>query len=104
MKRLLVLAAAALVAGCAAISASNEPARDEAMFAAVRPGMTMDEVRARLGPPSDTMPFAPSRTLAWDYRFADAWGYMALFSVIFDAQGRVATTQTQRLNTGGDHR
>ena len=104
MKRLSLTAAAALLSGCAAVAASNEPRRDEAFFARIERGMTMEEVRARLGPPDETMKFPAKNAVAWDYRYQDTWGYMANYSVTFGPEGRVQSTFSHRINTGGDFR
>jgi len=104
MKRLSTLAAAALLAGCAAVNASNEPSRNEAFFARVHTGMSMDEVRTQLGPPNETMPFPALKSIAWDYRYQDAWGYMAAYSITFGEDGRVASMFSHRINAGGDFR
>ena len=101
MKRLISLAAAALLAGCAAVAASNEHLRNDAFFARVQQGMTMDDVRARLGPPDQTMNFRAKDQVAWDYRYRDTWGYMAEYSITFSAEGRVASMFSRRLNDGG---
>ena len=100
MNRLPMFAAAALLAACAT---TNEPSRNEAMFSQVRVGMTNDEIRAALGPPDETMPFPRLQSIAWDYRYTDAWGYMAVYSVTFGPDSRVASTFSRRINQGGDH-
>ena len=94
------LFALALVAGCALPGAQLT----DAHFARIHPGMTQPEVRAIVGPPYETMPFPLSRTVSWDYRHYDTWGYLVLHSVTFDAQGRVLSQIAHRLNDGGDHR
>lgn len=65
--------------------------------------MSQDEARRVLGPPPETMRFELSRTVSWDYRLLDTWGYLAMYSVIFDPDGRVTGIVAQRLNDGGDH-
>jgi outer membrane protein assembly factor BamE (lipoprotein component of BamABCDE complex) len=103
-KAALLAAASACVlwlAGCAAITASNEPRRNDALIARVQPGMTTDEVRALLGPPDQTMPFPLSASVAWDYRLYDTWGYMVIFSATFGPDGRVASKISRRINDGG---
>ena len=43
------------------------------------------------------MRFGLSNTYAWDWRYVDTWGYTAIFSVTFDAQDRVVSKITQRI-------
>ncbi|MGZ5039581.1 MAG: hypothetical protein ACXWBQ_02460 [Usitatibacter sp.] len=43
------------------------------------------------------MSFARSNTHAWDYRYIDTWGSLAIFSVTFDANGRVVSKFTRRI-------
>ena len=100
---LATLAVAALCSGCAVRTFAPEgPARSDALFSRVDLGMTQQDVRALLGPPDETMPLR-ARTLAWDYRFQDTWGYFAVFSVTFDVDGRAVSRLTWRINDGGDH-
>jgi outer membrane protein assembly factor BamE (lipoprotein component of BamABCDE complex) len=98
----LLLIAAACLAGCAAIRAPQVE-RSYEVFARVELGMTQPEVRRLLGEPDGTMPFSASRTLAWDYQYQDTWGYLAVFSVTFDAGGRAVGRLSWRTNDGGDH-
>ncbi len=100
----LAAAVGILLAACAAGSAWRAgPARSDDTFAPVRTGMTTDEVRHLLGPPDETMAFPQSQTVAWDYRYYDTWGYLAVFSVTFGSDGRAASKLSWRINMGGDH-
>ena len=101
---LAALVAATLIAGCAIPGGMSFAARNEALFGAIQPGMTTDEVRSRLGTPDQTMPFPRLGTTSWDYRYQDAWGYLAMMSVTFGPDGRVVGRTSQRLNDGGDHK
>ena len=65
-------------------------------FASINPGMTSDEVLARIGPPANKMRFARTQTTSWDYHFADAWNYDSEFSVVFDDRGVVVSKFTAR--------
>ena len=76
--------AALLLAACV-----SSPPLHEEDFLRVTPGMTREDVRRTLGEPSRTESFARQRQVAWDYPYVDLWGYTALVSVIFDADGRV---------------
>ena len=91
--------ALALLASCAAPGAG----RSDAMFAQVARGMPEQEVAQLLGKPDETMRFPLSQNEAWDYRYYDGWGYLAIFSVTFGPDGRVASTISNRVNSGGDH-
>ena len=98
------VALALLLAACASGPlAARGPHRTDDLFARIRPGMTTEEVRAMAGPPDETMPFPLSRTYAWDYQYIDTWGYLAVFSVTFDAQGRAVSKISRRINDGADH-
>lgn len=96
-----LLAAALLLGGCA--GAPLAPMRSDALFEQVTAGMTHEEVRRLIGPPDETMAFPLTHTLAWDYRYQDTWGYIAIFSVTFGADGRAIGKTSVRINVGGDH-
>ncbi len=72
-------------------------------FNDINPGMTEQDILRMIGPPGRTMPFPISNTHAWDYRFLDTWGYYAIFSVTFDANGIVLSKLTTRVE-GRDRR
>jgi hypothetical protein len=98
-KAAAALACAALVCGCA----GGAPARSDDLFNRIDAGMTTAEVLRLIGPPDETMRFPLSRTEAWDYRYQDPWGYMAVFSVTFGEDGRAVSKISNRINSGGDH-
>lgn len=95
----IAILAAALVHGCAAIRASNEPLRN-GLIPQVQQGMTHEQVTAIMGPPDRQMAFERTQTLAWDYRYTDTWGFMAIFAVVFGPDHRVQSTTTWRINDG----
>lgn len=70
---------------------------DDDTFYRIRPGLTKEEVLRLIGPPGETMAFPLSATTAWDYRYTDTWGYLAIFSVTFDRNGVVVSKISQRL-------
>ena len=74
-----------------------EQVLDDARFDAIRPGMTSDELLRHIGPPGERMRFDNLRQTAWDYRFRDTWGYIAILSVMVDDSARVASRITRRL-------
>ena len=74
-----------------------EQVLDDGRFDAIRPGMTRDELLRHIGPPGERMRFDNLRQTAWDYRFRDTWGYIAILSVMVDDSGRVASRITRRL-------
>jgi outer membrane protein assembly factor BamE (lipoprotein component of BamABCDE complex) len=76
---------------------SVEQVLDDARFYAINPGMTSEELLRHIGPPGERMRFDNLRQTAWDYRFRDTWGYIAILSVMIDDSGRVASRMTQRL-------
>lgn len=102
MKTITALFLAATLCGCATLRAPD-PGRSDELFARIELGMTQPEVQRLLGEPDTTMPFSLSRTLAWDYQYRDSWGYLAVFSVTFDAGGRAVSKLSWRTNDGGDH-
>jgi outer membrane protein assembly factor BamE (lipoprotein component of BamABCDE complex) len=97
--RALAVLATVVLQGCAAVLASNEPLRN-GLIGQVQQGMTEDQVRAVLGPPDETMAFERTKTVSWDYRYTDTWGFMAMYSVTFGSEGRVVSTFSRRLNDG----
>ena len=90
--RPIALLACAVIAGCAL---APWPREDD--FARVKDGMTQDEVRRAVGAPMAVEAFARQRQLAWDYGLIDNFGYFALMSIIFDADGRVVSRVHRRL-------
>jgi outer membrane protein assembly factor BamE (lipoprotein component of BamABCDE complex) len=97
------VAAVITLAGCATGGAGSFSTRNDSDFAQVRQGMTRDEVLRMLGPPTETMQFARTRTDSLDYVFWDSFGYMVRFSVIMDDTGHVTSTVRARLNDGSSH-
>jgi hypothetical protein len=60
-------------------------------FALVSAGMDKSQVRRLLGRPAKAQAFELRREEVWDWRYADA-GESKMFSVTFDADGRVRAT------------
>jgi outer membrane protein assembly factor BamE (lipoprotein component of BamABCDE complex) len=94
------IAALVLAAACA----TTPPHRSDAVFAQIEPGMTMDQVRERLGGPDETMPFGATHTVAWSYFYFDTWGFYCEESITFDAHGHVASKFSKRVGYGGNGR
>jgi hypothetical protein len=67
-------------------------------FNGIRPGLTREDVLRRIGPPGETMQFSLSGNTAWDYRFVDTWGYIAVFSVTFNPGGIVVSKISRRIH------
>ncbi len=61
-------------------------------FAKVLPGLSQHEVRKLLGRPAKTMPFALKKEEVWDWRFKQHGQESKMFSVTFDAAGKVVGT------------
>jgi hypothetical protein len=79
---------------------SIEQVLDESHFRLIQRGVhTREDVRSLIGPPWRMLEFARKGQTAWDYRFQDAWGYLAEFSVMFDRGGVVAEMTTVRQDT-----
>jgi outer membrane protein assembly factor BamE (lipoprotein component of BamABCDE complex) len=74
-----------------------EQVLDDTRFNAISPGMTTDELLRLIGPPWQRVYFNNLRQTAWDYRYRDSWGYVAVLSVMVDDAGRVASRITQRI-------
>jgi hypothetical protein len=74
-----------------------EQVLDDSRFNAIVPGMTSDELLRLIGPPWQRVYFANLRQTAWDYRYRDSWGYVAILSVMVDQSGRVASRISQRI-------
>ena len=74
-----------------------EQVLDDARFHQIQPGMTREELLRWIGPPFQTVRFPNLGQTAWDYRFRDTWGYIAILSVMVDDQGVVASRITQRI-------
>lgn len=66
-------------------------------FNRIQLGLTERDILETIGPPGETMHFARSNTTAWDYRYVDVWGYPSVFSVTFDAAGRVVSKISKRI-------
>jgi hypothetical protein len=64
-----------------------------ANFARVEPGQGKAQVRRLLGLPAKTQRYALKQEEIWDWRFADGQENK-VFSVTFDADGRVVSTAT----------
>jgi len=75
---------------------------NEDNFYRIRPGLTRDEVLRMLGPPVETMDFPRLQQTAWEYRYQDAWGYVAFLSVMIDRDGIVVGKTTRRLDRGNE--
>jgi hypothetical protein len=64
-----------------------------ANFLRIQKGWDRAQVRRLLGLPAKTQRYALKQEEVWDWRFADG-GEARLFSVTFDAEGRVTRTAT----------
>lgn len=74
-----------------------------ATFALVAAGMDQAQVRRLLGRPAATKVYELKREQVWDWRYADG-GQARMFSVTFDADGRVLATASRddpRYEQGG---
>ena len=99
---LAALAALFLFAGCASPPwGPAPPARNDEVFGQIARGMTMDQVRERLGAPDETMPFRNTRTTAWSYFYYDTWGFYSEYSITFGEGGQVVSKFSKRVGYGG---
>ncbi|HEX3061672.1 MAG TPA: hypothetical protein VHP55_03345 [Usitatibacter sp.] len=86
---------------CVDHGAGASPARQvqkEEAFRGISPGMSAAEVLAALGSPARKMRFEATKTTSWDYRYRDAWGYDAEFSVIMNDAGFVVARLSERID------
>ena len=67
------------------------------VFNRVQPGIGREDVMRLIGPPGQRMAFPLSGNDAWDYRYVDSWGYIAVFSVTFNHDGIVVSKISQRV-------
>ena len=74
-----------------------KPVLKDGTFNRIRPGLTEQDILHMIGPPGETMHFARSDTTAWDYRYVDTWGYLAIFSVTYDNKGIVVSKISRRI-------
>jgi hypothetical protein len=76
---------------------SIQPVLNDNNFYRIQPGWTRDDVLDLIGPPLETGEFPRLGQIAWDYRYQDTWGYIAIFSVMLDRDGRVVGKANRRL-------
>ena len=79
---------------------SIEQVLDERHIYRITPGLTRDDILRLIGPPAEVHQFPRLQQTAWDYRYQDGWGYTAILSVMFDAQGIVVGRTSHRLDRG----
>ena len=65
-------------------------------------GMPQDEVRALVGPPWRKDAIKRKDETVWDYMYRDTWGYRVEYSVMFDADGKVTSKASRRLDDQRD--
>ena len=73
------------------------PALTDENYHRITPGQTREDVLRLVGPPGETMDFPNLGQVAWDYRYQDTWGYIAIFSIMIDYHGKVAGKVNRRL-------
>jgi hypothetical protein len=61
-------------------------------FARVKPGQSRDDVRKLLGRPAKMVRYDLKNEEIWDWRFKESGQMSKLFSVSFDATGKVSTS------------
>ena len=93
MKRIFPIAAAALLAGCVSMGTNYDPNA----VAQLQPGMSKQDVIARLGKPNSISQFPDGRVqLGWVHSTGSMFGANArAVSLIFDANGRLLQTVSQ---------
>jgi hypothetical protein len=68
----------------------RQQALSDETLGSIHRDMRADEVFAQIGPPYRKVRFERTHTTSWDYRFRDAWGYLADFCVLIDDGGQVS--------------
>lgn len=100
MVRLAILILAAGLSACAPAEPFTRygyrSLPDDAIWRVER-GQTREQVLEMFGAPFETMQFPRTNQVAWDYRYTDTWGYPCILSITFDAEGRVASRISQRI-------
>jgi hypothetical protein len=76
-------------------------ALQDGTFYGIHAGLIERDILEMIGPPGEKMHFPRSNTTAWDYRYVDTWGYPAVFSVTFDADGVVVSKISRRIEKAG---
>ena len=61
-------------------------------FARVKPGLSRDDVRKLLGRPAKMVRYDLKNEEVWDWRFKEGGQLSKMFSVTFDAAGKVSTS------------
>lgn len=102
LRRLLLIAALAGAAGYSTLQ-SGRPALDESDFAAIRPGMTRDEVLNRFGRPTWTFAVWQERLTIWNYRYSHSACIVYQVSMRPDGTVRDAGTAADPACDGGNH-
>ena len=96
MKTTSMTMAALLLAGCGQIGPALHGPNSRTMTLytlneQVKPGMSREDVLARLGQPAYTFPLGRQQQTVWNYRFAPPEGDCTVFQVsLGQADGRVA--------------
>lgn len=101
MRRDLPIALALALAACAPaapFTAYGYRSLPEDAIWRIEKGQTQQQVLEMFGAPFQTMAFERTKTSAWDYRYTDTWGYPSILSITFDADGRVLTRISQRID------
>ncbi|MNV73724.1 hypothetical protein D3C71_1668930 [compost metagenome] len=70
-------------------------------FDQVRAGLTQQEVRRMLGKPAKRMTYERKQETDWDWRYVEPPTTEMLFTVTFDAQGRVLRTGRSMVQRDG---
>lgn len=87
------LLAAGLVFSAAAAMAADGYTVNQKQEHQIKAGMSQDEVRQIAGQPVRVERFGNEPGPTWTYDVSGGLGYVAMFDVDFDADGRVASAQ-----------
>jgi hypothetical protein len=88
VKKLTLIAVAAILAGCASLSGPPNPEATDATFAALKPGVdTQATVAQKLGRPYDTTYLSLRDMNVWSYKYRQAGIWHSLMHVHFDRNG-----------------
>jgi len=87
------LLAAGLVFGATAAMAAGGFTVNGKQETLIKAGMSQDEVRQVVGQPARVEKFGNEPGPTWTYDVAGGLGYVSMFDIDFDADGRVASAQ-----------
>src|ERR1700682_3664632 len=93
-KLMLAVGIAASLGACASMEKSFNPERDR--LSQIHSGLTQQQVRDLAGRPDNVTGDSRTGGALWIYSYEDLYGYPSEFDVTFGANGKVASTYSER--------